>query len=138
MNNISSQEKTVYEQLRVCLDTVYLLKTENLLLKTLQQNIFLMGKTLFTRFVQVGQSVCYSHGSHFFKCKCRLGAGNAQSKWRLSLFLAYLVARGQSKYKEDDLPGPWCDRKGQTWMHSYFWRSRQKLIVDCLHVWFTN
>ena len=40
MSNISSQAKTIYEQLRMCLDTVYLLKTENLLLKTVAKYFF--------------------------------------------------------------------------------------------------
>lgn len=43
-----------------------------------------MGKTLFTRFVQVGWSVYCSRESHIFKCKRRLEAKNMQSKWRLN------------------------------------------------------
>ena len=40
MSNISSQAKTIYEQLRMCLDTVYLLKTENLLLNIVAKYFF--------------------------------------------------------------------------------------------------
>ena len=40
MSNISSQAKTIYEQLGMCLDTVYLLKTENLLLNIVAKYFF--------------------------------------------------------------------------------------------------